>query len=287
MQRFNDTWWETDPISNWNDAVDHMAGTAALLAAEHGTGNSLIAYTDDSKNRGSVNLETFVQRCYPSQVLDVIEAHYAQLLPEQGQAQFENEVNRVLREERVPWRMTTGEACKIDSQFLDVELVEQTEAMLSARGFAGALDELREARADLTANETRESIAKSHSAMESAMKTILGVSTGSASELLRQLNENGFFDDLPEEHRASFREQVLMSLPTLGNRLGRHGQGPDVVEVPRHYAELTLFLAAAFIRVLVERRDAILAEQVVVEPAVVEQLEPEPEFVSADDDIPF
>ena len=83
--------------------------------------------------------------------------------------------------------MSGGEVFKVDSLFLDVEIVERTEELLAAKHYTGALDEFRKARSDATASDTRDSIAKSHSAMESTMKTILGVSSSSASELIRQL----------------------------------------------------------------------------------------------------
>ena len=38
-----------------------------------------------------------------------------------------------------------------------------------------------------------------------------------------------------------------MSVPTMGNRLGRHGQGAAVINVPAAYAQLTLEMAAAYL----------------------------------------
>jgi hypothetical protein len=73
-----------------------------------------------------------------------------------------------------------------------------------------------------------------------------------------------------------------MALPFMGNRLGRHGQGEEVVEVPRHYAEFALHLSGSLIRLLVERH-------VGLQPTVADALTAQAaEFSSsADDDIPF
>jgi hypothetical protein len=92
------------------------------------------------------------------------------------------------------------------------------------------------------------------------------------------MREEGHFDDLPEDVRAGFGEQVLTVLPFLGNRLARHGQGPDVVEVPREYAELAVGLAGLFVNFCVQRslaagRPAFESGEAAVAPA--------------DDSIPF
>lgn len=44
-----------------------------------------------------------------------------------------------------------------------------------------------------------------------------------------------------------------MTLPALRNKLGGHGQGTDIVEVPRSIAELAVYLAGAFIVFLAGR----------------------------------
>ncbi|HMN69757.1 MAG TPA: hypothetical protein PKC28_14535, partial [Bdellovibrionales bacterium] len=38
----------------------------------------------------------------------------------------------------------------------------------------------------------------------------------------------------------------MMTLPTIRNRLSGHGQGKDTVEIPLHYGELAIGLAACF-----------------------------------------
>jgi hypothetical protein len=54
-----------------------------------------------------------------------------------------------------------------------------------------------------------------------------------------------------------------------GNRLGRHGQGEDVIEVPKDYARLAIEIAAAFLNFITARLE--------------NQAEPE----ITDEDIPF
>lgn len=284
MQRLNG-WWDTVSDTGWQSQTSHIDEVAEFLKQEYGA-SDLVAYTGDGNERAAVDLETFVQRCYPSQLLDVVEAFHGQLEPEAGRGTFEQEANRILREENLGWRMSAGELFKLDSEFLEAEVLARTEELLQANGYAGALDEFREARNDLTAGETREAIAKAQAAFESTMKTILKVSSGSASQLIRQLGDNGFYDDLPEDTRAAFPEQVLMSLPTLGNKLGRHGQGVDVVDVPRHYAELAVHLAGSYIRYLVERELELRPPPEPPPPGPPSRTDDFP-AAALDDDIPF
>ena len=285
-------WMTMDELNEWRDEVDstgwqsqtcNLEDTEGFLKREYGAPD-LIAFVGDGSDRGVVSFDVFTKRCYPSQFMDVIEVYFSQLGADGKGAKFQQEINRILREENVAWRMSDGEVFKLDSEFLDIEVLARTEELLKENAYKGALDEFREARNDLTAGETREAIAKAQAAFESTMKTILEVSSGTAAELIRGLGDRGFFEDLPEETRAAFGEQVLKSLPTMGNRLGRHGQGADVVEVPRHYAELAVHLAGTFIHYLVERELEIHPPP---EPAPPEAATSEPYFGPSDDDIPF
>jgi len=78
------------------------------------------------------------------------------------------------------------------------------------------------------------------------LKTILGVTEGNASTLIHQLGSTPLLDGVPEEVKRGFGDTVLMSLPFLRNRLGGHGQGKILVEVPRTWAQLALHLAGSF-----------------------------------------
>jgi hypothetical protein len=77
--------------------------------------------------------------------------------------------------------------------------------------------------------------------------------------------------------RVPFGESVLKALPFLRNRLGGHGQGAEVVETPRAYAELAVHLAGALIRFAVakalERRSKGQQQT--------------PAAAAAEDDVPF
>jgi hypothetical protein len=257
MEKCNETFsYKPDPSDRWLEHSHLLAELEVDLKREYGDESLMGRGQDDEPE--PCDLEGFVQRGPAPQVLDVIEL-YSEMLGQFGSPEkkhgFHTEINRIFAEEASPWRLSDGQFYQVDTEFMALHL-ETAEEMLHATGFAGALSELREARNDLTAADYKGSIHNACKAYESAMKTVLGTESGSASTLIRKMKEEGYLDDLPGSVRSSVSEGVMMSLPTLRNKLGGHGQGEDVVSVPRHYAEFAVSLAASLLTLCVEMRSA-------------------------------
>lgn len=252
---------------SWTDAFTETKSTLRVAYGE----DKLEARLPNG-NRGPVNtLQEFFDGCYPSQVLDVVEAF---LQYQADKDSFTRSVNEMFEDEKCPWRLDDGEFFAVDQAFMGVRLAELAEQGLKTKAFHGAYEEFREARQDLLAGDTKGCISNAQKAFESALKTLLGTDKGNASNLIRQFVADGHVDDLPTEFKTSFGEQVLMSVPTMGNRLGRHGQGAAVINVPAAYAQLTLEMAAAYLNFLVRLRPP----------------DPQPTIETteiSDDDIPF
>jgi hypothetical protein len=242
---------QRDPGDRW--ITDSSVTEETLESLRSAYGDDKLQARTSGGERGPVdNLHDFVSGCYPSQVLDTVEAFWHHLGGyAESTASFERAINEAFEDETCPWRMDSGEFFKIDETFLGMRLAETAEQGLQTKSFRGAHNEFREARQDLLAGDSKGCISNAQKAFESALKTLLGTDSGNASNLIRQLASSGKLNDLPPEFRAAFGEQVLMCLPTMGNRLGRHGQGRDVVAVPSVYARLTLELAAAYLNFLV------------------------------------
>jgi hypothetical protein len=265
LLRHNESYYyHPDPSDNWTERSTYLEELEKDLKREYGA-ESLLCY-NDAGERVPCELSGFILRGLPWEVLDAIE-YYLDLLGRMADSStlrqnLQAEINRIFVEEAAPWRVSEGEFFQVDSQFMAV-LLETAEEKLRARGFGGAHAELRDARNDLTAGDHKGAIVNACKAFESAMKTMLGTESGSASLLVRKLKEEGYLDDLPEPVRGPIGEAVLMALPTLRNKLGGHGQGEDVVVVPRHYAELAVNLAATFLTLCIEvnsaRREAVAA----------------------------
>jgi hypothetical protein len=248
-------WYQPDPTDNWHERSSTLEEVDRVLRREYGL-DALLAFPAEGRadQRVPSDLDGLVHRGWPSEVLDAVE-QFAALLDgmeaPDAPAVFQREVNRAMREEAVPWLLLDGAFVKIDDDFMAAEVAAAEEA-LKRHGFAGALEELKEAQLDLTAGDVKGAIHEACKAFESALKTVLGLETGNASVLMRQLGERGFLDDLPERTRAGMAQQVLMTLPSLRNQFGGHGQGEQVIDVPRRYGDLAIGLAATMLRYCVD-----------------------------------
>lgn len=226
-------------------------------------------------------LEPFFLNCTGAQVFDIVELFYAGMLDCRNE--FHRAINEALQEESVHWILCDGFFLKLDSQWVEEHVMSQAHELLGKGKYDGALDELREARSYLAAEDYKSAVHTASKSMESLLKALLGREDGNASVLIRALHETEFYRDLPEPFAKAFGENVLMALPFTRNRLGGHGQGSEVVSVPRSFAELAVNLAGTFAVFLVKRHLEVEPEEE-VEPD--SQNEHETEALPSDD-IPF
>lgn len=268
--------YQPDPSDNWNEKTSVLEQLPGELCHRYGDDN-LLARAEDGGARVPVDLKGFVEGAYPSQVFDVVELFYAQI-PSERQPEFQREMNAIFEEERSEWRMADGQFFKVDSQFLEAHVVARSYELLKAEGFEGALDEFNQARNELAADNVKGAIHNACKSLESVLKAVSGVESANAGVLIKSLAERGFYEGLPDDVARAFGDQVLMALPFLRNRLGGHGQGTAVIEVPRLYGELAIHLAASFLLFVVHR--SIQLKGPAVEPSV-------PAASLSDDDIPF
>jgi len=196
--------------------------------------------------------EAFFQRQDTIQAFDILEFWYQELSSNE-QLEFQREINNIFLEEKFPWLLADGRLFHIDPGFLELEVVVPVIEQMSDERFRGALDEFVEARTDLSAGDTKGAIHNSCKSFESVLKAILGCDSGNASQLLQQLADSDLLDDIPSSVSKAMTQSVFMALPFLRNRLGGHGQGAEVVEVPYSYAELAVHLAATFNLLLVKK----------------------------------
>jgi hypothetical protein len=235
--------WEV----GWHESTSHLEETEKTLKQLLGRA-SLVAKTLTGAVEG---LEAYFREGYPSNVLEVVEQFHEQLT-EQDRKFFAKAVNEAMQAFKCPWLLLEGTFYKIEDQFLGA-LVETSHAALVERGFTGAVDEMREARDNLTANRPKEAIVAALKSVESTAKTILGSQSGVAKELFIRLREAGFMNDIPVNSAKAIVGSVLPSIAVLRNELGGHGQGPDIVNVPQSYAFLAVHLASAINLFLLEQ----------------------------------
>lgn len=253
LERWNNSYVHYPiPGNNWQEVTSVLEQLPAELCYRYGV-DQLEAFAEgEDGKREATNLEGFVTRGYANQVFDVVEL-FREELPDDQKSDFERDLNNLLEEERVDWRMLGGHLIRIDSEFLELDLMAQTQNLLGVHGLEGPTAEFVNARNDLAAGDVKGAIHKACNSMESVLKSLLERSDGNASTLIRQLYDSGFYDGMPDEFARSFGEQVLMALPFLRNRLGGHGQGPTIVDVPDAYGQLAIHLSAAFSHFLVRQ----------------------------------
>lgn len=217
-------------------------------------------------------------------VLDLLEIAYAFAEPENRPA-FQLALNDSFVDFACPWRLSDGMVFRMDSSFLETEVLERATDLLGAPELEGAQAEFLNARDKLTDGSSRDAITYAAHSVESTAKAMLGTTSGVATDLFRRLADAGFLDDLPSPKRAVVIK-ALNGIGLLRNELGGHGQGASVLDVPRPYGELAVHLAAAINNFLVTQ---LLRKTPAPEP------EPEPAAPpsrpadpwSINDDIPF
>lgn len=198
---------------------------------------------------------------YAPHLFDLIELQYEELSDdaENGKGGFRGEVNKVLRENDIPWLLVDGRLVKIDSKQFEQDLKlkalsEMKELKDADPLYQGAYDELRKAIDFLGRGDYAEAVINAEKSYESVLKVILGSEseTVAANGLTKCLLEAGKLP-LPEGLKPeAFQSSVLMSLPVIRNKAAAHGYGATGRETSRSMANLAVNLACALDTYLIQ-----------------------------------
>lgn len=169
-----------------------------------------------------------------------------------------DELNARFKEHGIGYQYVGGEIIQVDSQYIHTEVVRPAISLLQEAGFDGASEEFLKAHEHYRKGRNKEAIAEALKAFESTMKSIcasMGWSVppnATAKPLLDVCFSNNLIPQALSSHFDSLRSTLESGLPTVSNRLARHGQGQKKVVVPDHIAAYALHLAASNIVFLVE-----------------------------------
>lgn len=256
VQKYDETYWyQPDPSDNWSAKTTHLEQTERKLERLLGWPKlRLKTRTTDEV----VEIEKYFMNGYPSCALEVIEQFIEELAGygdagRESALRFQKDENDAMADFECPWRLSEEQFFLIDPIFFQEELTQKCEQVLREQGFKGAHDEYREAREELSDGKHKDAIVKAFKSFESALKTALQKPTGDVANLLKQFREAGLMDDIPEEPAKAICAKVFASLAVLRNELGGHGQGTEVVDVPRPYAVLALHLAGSLNQFVVQQ----------------------------------
>jgi len=281
LQQIDETIRKTDE-TGWNCDVTVLEEVESALKRLYGLDEFEVWDDDNQESVQSPKLKALVLAAsLPHQVLDVIEVCWNELW-DGRKASFQRDINSAFEDEGCPWRLADGHFFKVDSEFLEQHILSNAHSIMGGDSFKGAMDEFMEARNDLISGEFKDAILKSCKSMESVLKVALNVQYGNASNLLRNLQQSGALNDLPEEARNAVVEQLLMSLPMLRNKLSGHGQGSNVINIPKRFAALAVHLAAVFNTFLIEQYLETASP-----PQKTKITQPMKAAAELDDEIPF
>lgn len=168
------------------------------------------------------------------------------------------ELNARFQEHAVGYAYINGDLLRTDSQYAHAEVVVPALTLLRAAGFEGAETEFRAAHAHFRHGRIKESLVDALKALESTMKTICARRKwdvdprANASQLINVVFTQALLPEFLRTHFSGVKQALEAGVPTVRNKLGGHGQGEKVLEVPAYFAAHILHLTAANILLLVE-----------------------------------
>lgn len=207
-------------------------------------------------------------------VLDVVEVSFRLLtrlrsspewqsrIPQQKFDGAVTELNARFREYGIACQYENGNIVRIESQFIDTEVVQPALALLGAEEYADANAAVLKALEHYRKDETTECLNECLKAFECTMKVICTKRKwafkprDTAKELIDVCLKNGLTPPLIHSHIRGVRATLARGIPTIRNRLPGHGQQVQLIDVPSHYAGYMLHLTAATILFLIKSEKA-------------------------------
>jgi hypothetical protein len=248
-----------DPNSINNDFTLCWDSLQDGLKKEHGW-QDLRAYKSQSEWEALNNTREFILRGVPRFVLDAVEIFYDLLseYKEHSKADpvgYQSRVNTIFEDGNLSWRLLEGRIIKVDSVWLEAEIHAKAAELLSVNGFDGALAEFQQARSDMSSGDHKGAIHAANLALESTIKSILGVQQEKPGVLFHKLVESGLIPDYHEGFLKAFEEHIVRSVPMARNfeKGVGHGQGSDINEPPKSLSELAVNLSGVLILYLLKQ----------------------------------
>jgi Domain of unknown function (DUF7014)/AbiJ N-terminal domain 4 len=173
------------------------------------------------------------------------------------------ELNARFQEHGVGFQFIDSKIIRIDSELIHSEVVKPALILLHGKEYAGAHSEFLKAHEHYRHNNTKEALNECLKALESIMKTICDKRkwqyqpNTTCSILIQICIDNGLIDTFWTAHFSALRSTLESGVPTARNKLGGHGQGSAIVDVPMHIASYVLHMTAACIVFLVDSEKAL------------------------------
>ena len=173
------------------------------------------------------------------------------------------ELNARFREHGVGYQFEERCIVRIDSALVHAEVVKPVLAVLRGKPYAGAQEEFLRAYEHYRHGNHKEALNEALKSLESLLKAICQKrkwsypANATCSVLLKTCFDNELIPSFWQTHFSALRSCLESGVPTVRNKMGGHGQGTEVVDVPRHIVGYALHTTAASLLMLAECEKAI------------------------------
>jgi hypothetical protein len=235
----------------------------------------LKAYTND-KLTNVKDIKDFILGAWPPQVLDVIEVFYHLLEDFENSEKFIKQINFLFQSEETPYRLLDKQIIKLDSAFLESEVLSKVADLFESFHFDKARIDFLNAKTNFTAGDYTGTVFECNNAIESALKKALDKSKGDPGELKKQLMKSGLIPDYFQGFCDHF-EGLLQSCFAITNESARHGKKEvpiPVNKIDHAVASFVLHLTGTLLVFIMER---------------YKEKQPEPQEIQGlpEEDVPF
>ncbi len=227
-------------------------------------------------------LDKFILGTKPEYILDSIEFFHEYIVGEENKQNFIKNLNQLLEISNKPVRFVEGEFFRVDSEFIESEILFKTEKLLKNEKFDKAHEDFLDARKRLSIGDYNGSIISANNALESYLKKLLDKKNENQGALKKTLIKSNLIPDYFNGFLEYF-EGLLQSIFTIANKSSRHGQiekPNDKNKVDEPIASFCLNLIGTLIVFITDR---YLETKPKIETSINEIKSP----IENEDDLPF
>ncbi len=169
------------------------------------------------------NLEPFFESTKPELLLDTVEFLFSYIFEEESKQTFIKKLNNLLKIEESPVRFLEGEFFRLDSDFIESEILSKAEKLLKGNHFEKAHSDFLDAKSRLSKGDFFGCIVSANNSLESFLKKLLGENQGSQNSLKKKLMKTGIIPDYFQGFLDNF-SGLMQSSFSIANKSSRHGQ---------------------------------------------------------------
>lgn len=252
LQDYNEIFREVSE-TNWHSSESSFEKVYRDLVRAYGYSVLKIHINDDFVE--VKDLQDFILGTKPEFILDSVEFFYDYIIEEDKKRKFITNLNQLLKIDGKLIRFVEGEFFRLDSEFIESEILFNTEKLLKNESFNKAYEDFIDARKRLSTGDYTGCIISANNSLESYLKKLLNKKNDNQGSLKKALIKsklvpdyfNGFLD---------YFEGLMQSIFTIANKSSRHGQiekPNDKNKVDEPIASFCLNLVGTLIVFITER----------------------------------